>query len=151
MSSNKRLGGFAFCLLFLPFSACSSRTEQRQLPSAITCPASLVVKASAVPVLGWHSEAAEASHSFERISIYNGQANAKEFELAPDGQRSSGNHFTQTWNLKGYRTMNIFLRCRYRDTPVALYVDVPQQLDTCTFRFTRGNQGSIQKPSMECR
>ncbi len=150
MSSNNRRLGFVLGLLCMPFSTSLLQTEQRQ-PSAITCPASLTVKDSAVPVQGWHVEPTEASHSFERISVYNGQANAKEFELAPDRQRSSGNRFTQTWNLKGYRTMNIFLRCRYRDTSVVLSTDIPQQLNTCLFQFTRGDEGSIQAPAMECR
>jgi hypothetical protein len=58
----------------------------------------------------------------------------------------------QTWNLNAYRTMNIFLRCRYRDTSVVLSMDLPPNLQTCTFSFETDSKGKITgKPGLLCR
>lgn len=144
MSSNERWLGSALCVYSLVCSALSNASAQpKQSLTTLACPATIEVIESVAPISGWSAGPATRQRSFERISIYNGKAGGREFELAPDNQKQEGNRVTQTWSLKGYRKMNVFLRCRYRDTPVVLYRDVPSQIETCTLRFSTGSNGQI--------
>ena len=95
----------------------------------------------------------KAEHRFERVSIYNGTAGGKEFELAPDeGKDSAGPKIVQTWNLKDYRSMNIFLRCRYHDTGIIKNLDAPANLRSCTLTFTLDKKGVYAgKSTLLCR
>jgi hypothetical protein len=70
----------------------------------------------------------------------------------PDGQARKGGKVVQTWNLKDYRSMKIFLRCRYHDTAVVLYREAPAPLATCTFTFALDkNANFIGKSNLVCR
>ena len=119
----------------------------------LSCPASITVTESAAPAPGWKTSASQTPHAFERVSVYNGTAGGQEFELAPDtGKDSPAGKIVQTWNLADYRSMNIFLRCRYHDTSVTLLADVPAALKTCTFFFTLTKQNAIVgKSSLLCQ
>ena len=140
-----------FCLLIC---ATPSRGTAQQQPASkeIVCPAILEVNESILPIPGWNTTPARQQHKFERISIFNGTPGDKEFELAPDDEKQQGTRVTQTWSLKDYRTMNIFLRCRYHDTPVVVYKDLPAEIRTCTLRFSTDKKGTIIGQSdMICR
>jgi hypothetical protein len=118
----------------------------------ILCPAAITVDESAAPAPGWTASTSKTQHPFERISVYNGKSGGQEYDLAPDDEKRQGNRITQTWMLKGYRTMNIFLRCRYRDTSAVLSMDLPPRIETCVLRFTLDGKGRIaEKSDMECR
>jgi hypothetical protein len=147
-------------LLVLALSSCSlacsafshAKAQQRQSSTVVVCPASIDVTESVVPTPGWSVGSAKQQRRFERISIYNGRVGGREFELAPDDQKEEGNRITQTWSLKGYRTMNIFLRCRYHDTSAVLYMDLPPETQTCSLRFVADKRGTIVGQSdMTCR
>ena len=120
--------------------------------AAAVCPPVLATVETAQPVPAWNGTTVRAKHAFERISVYNGKAGGQEFELAPDDQKQEGSRITQTWNLKGYRSMNVFLRCRYHDTAVVLFRDLAPDIATCTLRFAIDGRGGITgKSEMECR
>ena len=120
--------------------------------AALSCPEKLTVTETATPVEGWKTAGGKSEHAFERISIYNGTAGGKECDLAPDAQSQMSTHVSQTWNLKDYRSMNIFLRCRYHDTAMVLYRDVPAGVQACTFTFTSEKKGDfLGKSALTCR
>jgi hypothetical protein len=87
--------------------------------------------------------AANAGHPFDRVSIYNGKQGGQEYELAPDDEKKVGAKVTQSWFLKDYRTMNIFLRCRYQGTEMVIAKDIPANVQTCTFAFDISPKGEI--------
>ena len=87
--------------------------------------------------------AAAAGHPFDRVSIYNGKQGGQEYELAPDDDKKVGGKVTQAWFLKDYRTMNIFLRCRYQGTDTVISKDIPANVQTCTFVFDISAKGDI--------
>jgi len=125
--------------------------QQARGEEPISCPAAITTTESAQAPRGWSATPSTAKHSFERISVYNGNPGGQEFELAPDDEAKRGNRVIQTWHLRGYRTMNIFLRCRYHDSSVVLTKDLPPHIQTCTLRFAL-EQGKIAGESaMECR
>jgi len=106
--------------------------------AAVTCPATIT--------------AAGSAHSFERISVYNGTPGGQEYELAPDESSGQRGNITQKWILSGYRSMKIFLRCRYSGTKVVRTRDLPSPIQSCTFRFNMDNKGKITgKSEVECR
>ena len=144
MSSNKgplyRIS-LLCALLFLP--AYTAPAQQHTAPGGLSCPALIEVTESAKPTPGWSAVPVTKSRAFERVSIYNGEPGGKEYDLAPDDEKQEGSKVTQTWNLKGYRTMNLFLRCRYHDTQAVLQMDIPAKLETCTLKFTLDKKGSI--------
>ena len=82
-------------------------------------------------------------HPFDRISIYNGRQGGQEYELAPDDEKKVGAKVTQSWFLKDYRSMNIFLRCRYQGTEAVTSKDIPSNIQTCTFAFDISPKGEI--------
>ena len=118
----------------------------------VSCPESLKVAESAMPAPGWKASSDVTTHAFERISVYNGTAGGKEYELAPDDEKNNAGKIAQTWKLKDYRSMNLFLRCRYHDTPAVLFMDLPANLTTCKFTFTLDKKGNIVgKSSATCQ
>ncbi|MGB8890295.1 MAG: STY0301 family protein [Candidatus Korobacteraceae bacterium] len=126
--------------------------QQKQLPAPVVCPTSITVDETAGPVSGWTVVPAKGQNRFERISVYNVGADKQEFDLAPDHQKQNGTRVTQTWDLKGYRTLSLFMRCRYQETSVVLLRELKPDVDTCTLRFTIDAKGNITGESnMECR
>jgi len=111
--------------------------------ATFSCPAAIDVTEMAAPVSGWQMSSFRVKRKFERISIYNGKNGGQEFELAPDDQTEEHNRITQIWRLGEYRSMNIFLRCRYSGTQVVLSKDVPDSFKTCTFTFESDKRGKI--------
>lgn len=87
--------------------------------------------------------ATHAQHPFDRVSIYNGKQGGQEYELAPDDDKKVGVKVTQKWSLKDYRSMNIFLRCRYQGTDAVISKDIPSNIQTCTFVFNISPKGAI--------
>src|SRR5260370_38007614 len=150
MSLSEHFLRSAFCSMFLIFAAMPAY-GQNQSPGSLVCPATITIIESVVPIPEWNGHPARVRRSFERISIYNGTDAGQEFELAPDGQKEEGKTITQTWNLRGYRTMNIFLRCRYHDTSAFLSINLPPQMETCTFLFVAAKHGAVAgKSDMQC-
>nr|AUN37731.1 hypothetical protein [uncultured bacterium] len=86
---------------------------------------------------------AAEQHPFDRVSIYNGKQGGQEYELAPDEEKKVGAKVTQTWILKDYRSMNIFLRCRYQGTQIVRAQDIPASFQTCVFEFDISRNGKI--------
>ena len=93
--------------------------------NAITCPAT------------------NAGRPFDRVSIFNGKQGGQEYDLAPDDEKKVGTKVTQSWFLKDYRSMNIFLRCRYQGTEMVVSKDIPANIQTCTFAFDISPKGEI--------
>jgi hypothetical protein len=87
--------------------------------------------------------ATTAGHPFDRVSIFNGKQGGQEYELAPDDEKKVREKVTQTWILKDYRSMNIFLRCRYQGTEMVISKDIPANVQTCTFAFDISPKGEI--------
>ena len=126
--------------------------QTKPAAATLSCPESIKVTETAVPIGGWKAAPAQVEHAFERVSIYNGQAGGQEFDLAPDDEKQSGGKTIQTWNLKNYRSMNIFLRCRYHDTTATLHMDAPANLTSCVLTFTLDKKGVfLDKSSLICR
>ena len=85
----------------------------------------------------------QAKHPFDRVSIYNGKSGGQEYDLAPDDEKQVRGKVTQSWFLKDYRSMNIFLRCRYQGTEEVFSKDIPANIATCTFVFDIDRKGNI--------
>lgn len=135
-------------LLALPVA----QAQQAARKQTLSCPAAIRVTETARAVDGWKGSSVTVERPFERISIYNGEDGGKEYELAPDEQKEEGKRISQLWNLKGYRTMNIFMRCRYRDTGAVLSTNVPTSVETCRFVFELDPKGKIMgKPTAGCQ
>ncbi len=139
-----RLASATFAFLFPVLAQTSA--------AALSCPEKLTVTETAAPVEGWKAADGKSEHAFERVSIYNGTAGGQEYDLAPDTQSQASTRVTQTWKLKDYRSMNLFLRCRYHDTAMVLYKDIPAGLQVCTFTFTSERKGDfLGKSALTCR
>lgn len=142
--------------LFL-FFICSAATlaafaQNKPVAAALSCPESIKVTETAAPGPGWKAENGQSEHAFQRVSIYNGTAGGKEYELAPDDEKNNAGKIVQTWKLKDYRSMNLFMRCRYHDTAAVLVADLPPSLAVCTFTFTLDKKGNfLGKSSVVCR
>jgi hypothetical protein len=127
-------------------------TALAQSPATLICPEKVTVSEAITPVPGWRSTASQSEHAFERVSVYNGAAGGQEYELAPDDEKRTAGKIAQTWKLKDYRTMNVFLRCRYHNTSAVLVRDAPESLQTCIFDFALDKNGSfIGKSALVCR
>ena len=112
-----------------------------QTPTALTCPATLTPPGPA-----------GAAREFERINIYNGKPGGEEYDLAPDDQTETGRKITQMWFLKDYRSMPIFVRCRYRGTNAVTTVDVPAKYQKCAFTFEMDkNNAIVGKSEFSCK
>jgi hypothetical protein len=130
----------------------SGSSQEKAHQSTLSCPAAIKVTETVSTVDGWKGGSTTVERSFERVSIYNGKDGDKEYDLAPDDQKEQGKKIVQKWNLKGYRTMNIFMRCRYRDTSAVLSRDLPPDLQTCTFAFEMDAKGNFMgKPVFGCK
>lgn len=110
----------------------------------VSCPATARLSEKIEQPAGWVSQPSTRQATFLRVSILNGKPGGEEYDLAPSStvQRKGGN-FTQVWRLEDYRDMNLFLRCRYRNTDAVLNIDLPRALQTCTFRFRLDPKGEF--------
>ena len=118
----------------------------------LSCPSAIDVVETAAPVSGWQSASVTAKHRFERISIYNGKNGVQEYDLAPDDEKQDHGRVTEVWHLADYRTMNIFLRCRYAGTELVLSKDIPVHFQNCTLSFAMDKSGNIGgTSSFTCR
>lgn len=118
---------------------------------SIACPSSILVVETASQASGWVTEDAKRVHPFERMSVFNKRAN-REFDLAPDSQRRVGGTTIQEWVLVGYRSMPVYIRCRYMGTAVAFVAELGSQVERCTMRIAVDSRGQIEGKSVsECR
>jgi hypothetical protein len=109
-----------------------------ETPAPLTCPATLTP--------------AGVTRQFERINIYNGKPGGEEYDLAPDDETQAGRKFTQVWFLKDYRSMSIFVRCRYRGTAAVTVLDVPAKYEKCSLTFEMDKKNAIVgKSEFSCR
>jgi len=93
-----------------------------------------------------------STRPFERVNVYNGKPGGEEYDLAPDDEKHSGRKFTQTWFLKNYRAMSIFVRCRYRGATAVTNLDVPAPYQKCIFTFELDQKNNIVgKPEFSCQ
>jgi hypothetical protein len=150
VDSYSRLS-FAFVALALlmarPISSDNAVHEK-----TLSCPATIDVGETATAVSGWQASNRVVKRKFERVSIYNGKNGGQEFDLAPDNEKQEHGRITQIWRLSGYRSMNIFLRCRYSGTEAVLSRDIPAGFETCTFVFSLDKSGNITATSsFACR
>ena len=114
-----------------------------ETPEPLTCPATLTPAGAA---------GQGVAHEFERIKVYNGKPGGEEYDLAPDDQTEAGRKSTQVWFLKDYRSMSIFVRCRYRGTSAVTTLDVPAKYQKCTFTFEMDKKNNITgKPEFSCK
>ena len=135
-----------FLVLAAAATALSGRCQ------TVACPDSITVTEGAEAAGGWRSVSAKVEHRFERVSVFNGKQGAEEYDLAPDDEKTAGRATVQTWVLKDYRSMNLFLRCRYHDTAVTLDKDLTAPLQTCTLTFEIRKDGTITGKSVAvCR
>jgi hypothetical protein len=138
-----------FCAMFV--GGVVSWAQTTSGAGSLSCPATISVIENAVTVEGWKGDSGQVERKFERASIFNGDQGGQEFELAPDNEKEAHGKVVQTWELKGYRTMKIFLRCRYENTPVVLSAEISTAIGTCTFRFDSDRkQRTPAKPSLSC-
>ena len=113
-----------------------------EAPPPLTCPATWTPPGTTPP---------GPARNFERINIYNGKPGRQEYDLAPDDETQTGRKIKQTWFLNDYRSMDIFVRCRYRGTDAVKTLDVPAKYQKCTFTFEMDKQNNITgKPSFSC-
>jgi hypothetical protein len=118
----------ALLLLALPIASAADT------PSPLACPVTL-------PGQG-------GTREFERINIYNGKPGGEEYDLAPDRESQTAGRITQTWLLENYRSMDIFIRCRYHRTDAVKTLDVPAKYQKCTFTFQLDKQHKISGKSV---
>jgi len=138
--------------LFYALTTTLAYPQAKPVSAPFGCPDTITVTESAPPAEGWEAGGGKVERWFERASVYNGKPGGREYELAPENQKQQGKKITQVWHLKPYRTMNIFLRCRYRDTPVVLSRDIPANLGACTLTFDTDTKGRILgKSRFVCR
>jgi hypothetical protein len=147
MSSTSRL------LLAIAWLGCAPLAAfQKPSGEAVTCPAAIDVNEVLSSPSGWTALPARVSHKFERISVYNADAAGKEYDLAPDDQTTEAGKTVQTWTLAAYRTMSLFVRCRYHDTGAVLQKQLPLKIGKCTLRIAVNENGVIAGVSeMECK
>ncbi len=139
-------------IAFATLGSGAIRVPNSEREVKLSCPTAIEVLETAAPIANWQVNNGTVRREFERISIYNGKNGGREFELAPDDQKEDRGRITQIWHLRGYRTMNVFLRCRYRDTQVVFVKDVPERFETCTLSFESDKRGKItRKSSFACR
>ncbi|HXN49429.1 MAG TPA: STY0301 family protein [Bryobacteraceae bacterium] len=145
-ATGRSLARACFLVLAAAATAVSGRSQ------TVACPESITVTESTQASGGWRPVSAKAEHRFERISVFNGKQGGEEYDLAPDDEKTSGRATIQTWVLKDYRSMNLFVRCRYHATEVTLEQDLPAPLQTCTLTFEIRKDGTIVgKSTAVCR
>jgi len=157
MSSSRYALG-CVTLLALASGALATRAPEAAQPgvaappadSTLACPKTISVTEAVAPLEGWSSRSEPVEHRFERISVFN-KDSAGEYDLAPDDEKTNGGKVTQTWQLQGYRTLPLFLTCRYHGTSATLSREIPKPLSACTLTFTMGKGGNITgESSMGC-
>ena len=152
MLSSKYIVRYAVIIIFIRLTAVPSSSQSTSAAGTLACPATIAVVESAKPPNGWGASGGQVERPFERVSIFNGKQGGQEYELAPDDEKKSNGKIVQSWLLKDYRSMNLFMRCRYHDTPAVLSIDLPLKLETCTFTFQLDSKGEfIGKSTLICR
>jgi hypothetical protein len=149
MSWNERCGTGAALVAWLLCGRAAVQAQTPAAPPAFTCPAIMTVRESSDAKAPWQAEPGKSEHKFSRPSIYNGTPGKAEYDLAPEEQ-TKGQQVHQKWNLADYRSMNLFVRCRYEDTEVTLVTDLPKALTVCSFAFRNVAGKPPQSPSFEC-
>lgn len=134
------------------FASAAGYAQQKQTSTPVVCPTNITVAETTAPEPSWSVAPAKTEHSFERVSVYNVGADGQEFDLAPDDQREKGKKITQIWKVKDYRSLKVFMRCRYSGTSVVLLRELPPEITTCTLQFTYVGAGIVAGEStMDCR
>ncbi len=152
MSSSKYILAPAVALaLAIGISGRAGLEKAQPAEQPLVCPPAITVAVAAEHVEGWSAQPEKAQHPFERISVFN-RDRAHDYDLAPDSEQRNGSKVSQSWNLKDYRSLPIFLSCRYHDTPVTLSKELPASLSTCSLTFQLDRNGKITGESyMACR
>src|ERR1700674_4339809 len=127
MSLNERQWSPILSVVVTLCGCALSSAQSTGAPQPVSCPTTVTVNESIAPPRLWQNGPVSVERTFERISVYNGKNGGEEFELAPDTQQRARSSVLQTWNLKAYRTMNIFLRCRYQNTAAVLWMNLPAE------------------------
>jgi hypothetical protein len=125
--------------------------QSRGSQSELSCPAHLTIAETTTSPDGWTVRGSQAERPFERISVFN-EDSAHDYDLAPDDQKQDGSKVSQTWDLNSYRTLPLFLTCRYQGTAVVLVKELPRSVVTCTLNFRIDRNGEITGTStMACK
>ena len=145
---------FVGCFAVLAWAALGAKGGPQSFQSAgpaLSCPPSVTVSETVTAPEGWSVRSGQVNRSFERISVFN-KDSAHEYDLAPDGQKQEGSKVSQTWNLNGYRTLPLFVSCRYQGTAVMLVRQIPESVATCTQTFQTDRAGRVVgRSTMTCR
>ena len=120
--------------------------------SSFACPLTLTVTDQPQTPNGWSGADARAEHAFKTLKVYNGDPGKEEFDLKPDGQSKQGKMVTLSWNLNGYRDMNLFVRCFYHGTDATINATVPKSVAKCSVTLGFSSNNEIQgKSVMKCQ
>jgi hypothetical protein len=151
VSSSKFAFGSIVLLAWASFAMALPPQQPRGAKAGLSCPAQVTITETATSPGAWTVRGAQAERPFERISVFN-KDRAHDYDLAPDDQGQDGNKVSQTWDLNNYRTLPLFLTCRYRGTAVVLVKELPRSVATCTLSFQTDRNGEITGTStMACK
>jgi hypothetical protein len=151
VSSSKLAFGSIVVLAWATFALPVPPQQAHGAEPGLSCPAHVTIAETATSAEGWTVRGSQAEKPFERISVFN-KDSAHEYDLAPDGQKQDGSKVSQTWELNSYRTLPLFLTCRYRGTAVVLVKELPRSVATCTLSFRTDRNGEITGAStMVCK
>jgi len=151
MSWSKRVFGCLAVLVWAALGAKGGPQASQSAGSALSCPPSVTVSETATAAEGWSVRTAKVKRSFERVSVFN-KDSEHEYDLAPDGDKHEGSKVSQTWNLNSYRTLPLFLACRYQGTDVVLVRQILESVATCTQTFQTDRSGRVAgRSTMACR
>ena len=151
MSSSKFAPGSIVVLARATFSLAAPPQQSRSAESGLSCPAHVTIAETTTSRYGWTVRGSQAERPFERISVFN-KDSARDYDLAPDDQKQDGSKVSQTWDLNSYRTLPLFLTCRYRGTAVVLVKELPRSVVTCTLNFRIDRNGEITgTATMACK
>lgn len=150
MSLTRR--SFGRCVLFVIASSIGRLYGQEGPNVPFGCPASLQGSLSVAPPAGWQLKTSSPRFDLQGVSIYNLREDGlREFELAPDESHRQADHVTQLWNLNGYRTLKIFVRCVF-DQQVSISKEIPAALTTCQMDFDVDKSHRMMgRPHISCR
>jgi hypothetical protein len=150
MSSTRRY--FGRCILLASILSVGRLYGQEVPGVPFGCPASLQGSVSLAPPAGWQAKTSSPKLSLQGVSIYNLREDGlREFELAPDESHRHVNHVTQLWNLGGYRTLKIYVRCIF-DQQVSISREIPIALTTCQMEFDVDKLSRMMgSPKISCR
>jgi hypothetical protein len=117
-----------------------------------SCPSEIMVTEKADAIAPWTTEAPAISYQFERAKIYNGTPGTQEFELIPDSDDKVGEFHNFGWKVSGYRDNNVFVRCLYHGTKVALTSGIPKSFASCLLRARLDiHNNVVGQSSLSCR